>query len=114
MLWINVIIIAILLTFTAFFVASEFAIVKVRTTRIDQLISEGNRKAETAKKVISNLDGYLSATQVGITITSLILGWLGEPTVRELLSPVFDMAGFTGIHHTGSFLYIGFSDYYLF
>jgi len=90
MIWMNVLIIAILITFTAFFVASEFAMVKVRTTRIDQLISEGNKKAEAAKKLISNLDGYLSATQVGITITSLILGWLGEPTVRRLLEPIFN------------------------
>src|SRR4051794_39695354 len=90
MIWMNVIIIAILIGFTALFVASEFAMVKVRTTRIDQLLSEGNPKAEAAKKVISNLDGYLSATQIGITIISLILGWLGEPTIRELLDPIFD------------------------
>jgi CBS domain containing-hemolysin-like protein len=64
--------------------------IKVRTTRINQLLSEGNEKAEAAKKVLSNLDGYLSATQVGITITSLILGWLGEPTIRKLLEPIFD------------------------
>ncbi len=86
----NIFIIAILITLTAFFVASEFAIVRVRTTRIDQLVSEGNNKAEAAKKVISNLDGYLSATQVGITIISLILGWLGEPTIRNILQPVFN------------------------
>ncbi|WP_040204387.1 hemolysin family protein [Neobacillus jeddahensis] len=90
MVWMNVVIIAILITFTAFFVASEFAMIKVRTTRIDQLVSEGNTKAEAAKRVISNLDGYLSATQVGITITSLILGWLGEPTIRRILSPLFE------------------------
>ena len=90
MIWMNVIIIVILIGFTALFVASEFAMVKVRTTRIDQLLSEGNPKAEAAKKVISNLDGYLSATQIGITIISLILGWLGEPTIRELLDPIFD------------------------
>jgi CBS domain containing-hemolysin-like protein len=89
MIWMNVLIIALLITITAFFVASEFAMVKVRTTRIDQLVAEGNKKAEAAKKVISNLDGYLSATQVGITITSLILGWLGEPTIRTLLQPIF-------------------------
>ncbi|MFZ7945341.1 MULTISPECIES: hemolysin family protein [Bacillaceae] len=89
MIWINVIIIAVLIALTAFFVASEFAIVRVRTTRIDQLVSEGNKKAIAARKVISNLDGYLSATQVGITITSLILGWRGESTVREILGPVF-------------------------
>ncbi|GHH98588.1 hemolysin family protein [Neobacillus kokaensis] len=91
MIWINVIIIALLIAFTAFFVASEFAIVRVRTTRIDQLIIEGNTKAEAAKKVISNMDGYLSATQIGITVTSLILGWRGESTVRELLKPIFDL-----------------------
>jgi CBS domain containing-hemolysin-like protein len=91
MLWMNVFIIAILIAFTAFFVASEFAMIKVRTTRIDQLLSEGNKKAEAAKKVLTNLDGYLSATQVGITITSLILGWLGEPTIRKLLEPIFDV-----------------------
>lgn len=90
MVWINVIIIALLIAFTAFFVASEFAIVRVRITRIDQLVSEGNKKAEAARKVISNMDGYLSATQVGITVTSLILGWRGESTVRELLNPIFD------------------------
>ncbi|WP_462408880.1 hemolysin family protein [Neobacillus sp. Marseille-QA0830] len=91
MIWINVLIIALLVAFTAFFVASEFAIVRVRTTRIDQLVSEGNKKAESAKKVISNIDGYLSATQIGITVTSLILGWRGEPTVRAILVPIFEM-----------------------
>ena len=56
---------AVLIAFTAFFVASEFAIVKVRTTRIDQLLAEGNKKAINAKKVVSNLDEYLSACQGG-------------------------------------------------
>lgn len=90
MIWMKLVIIGLLIAFTAFFVASEFAMIKVRTTRIDQLISEGNRRAQAAKKVISNLDGYLSATQIGITVTSLILGWLGEPTIRELLTPFFE------------------------
>jgi CBS domain containing-hemolysin-like protein len=82
--------VAFLIALTAFFVASEFAIVKVRSTRIDQLIAEGNRSAIAAKKVISHLDEYLSACQLGITITSLGLGWLGEPTVEHLLHPVFE------------------------
>jgi CBS domain containing-hemolysin-like protein len=90
MIWMNIVIIALLIALTAFFVASEFAIVRVRTTRIDQLLSEGNKQAESAKKVISNMDGYLSATQVGITITSLLLGWRGESTVRELLNPLLE------------------------
>jgi CBS domain containing-hemolysin-like protein len=87
---------AALIAFTAFFVASEFAIVKVRTTRIDQLIAEGNRKAIRAKKVISNLDEYLSACQLGITITALGLGWLGEPTVERLLHPLFERFSIEG------------------
>ena len=86
---------AILIAATAFFVATEFAIVKVRTTRIDQLIAEGNKKAIKAKKVISNLDEYLSACQLGITITALGLGWLGEPTFEIILHPIFDALGWT-------------------
>lgn len=81
--------IAILIALTAFFVVSEFAIVKVRSSRIDQLIEEGNRKAVAAKKVISNLDEYLSACQLGITITALGIGWLGEPTIAAGLETIF-------------------------
>lgn len=82
---------AVLIACSAVFVATEFAIVKVRTTRIDQLIAEGNKKALKAKKVINNLDEYLSACQLGITITSLGLGWLGEGTVAKLLDPLFNL-----------------------
>lgn len=87
---INLSLIALLIAFTAFFVASEFAIVKVRTSRIDQLIAEGNKSALSAKKVITHLDEYLSACQLGITITALGLGWLGEPTFEVILHPVFE------------------------
>lgn len=86
----NLVLVALLIALTAFFVASEFAIVKVRTSRIDQLVMEGNKKAIAAKKVIANLDEYLSACQLGITITALGLGWIGEPTVEHLLHPVFE------------------------
>jgi CBS domain containing-hemolysin-like protein len=86
---------ALLIAATAFFVATEFAIVKVRTTRIDQLITEGNKRAIKAKKVVSNLDEYLSACQLGITITALGLGWLGEPTFEIILHPIFDALGWT-------------------
>jgi len=87
---VNLLIVALLIACTAFFVASEFAIVKVRSSRIDQLVNEGNKRAIAAKKVISNLDGYLSANQLGITMTSLGLGWLGEPTVERILMPLFE------------------------
>lgn len=86
----NIVLIAILIAMTAFFVASEFAVVKIRPSRIDQLVAKGVPKALAAKKVVSNLDEYLSACQLGITITSLGLGWLGEPTVEELLHPLFE------------------------
>jgi len=85
----NLVIIAILIALTAFFVTSEFAIVKIRSSRIDQLIEEGSSKAVSAKKVISNLDEYLSACQLGITITALGLGWIGESTIEHMLSPLF-------------------------
>ena len=97
----NLVIIAILIALTAFFVASEFAIIKIRGSRIDQLIEEGNSSAVTAKKVISNLDEYLSACQLGITITALALGWLGESTIEHLLRPLF-----TGLHIPESFNHI--------
>lgn len=81
---------AALIALTAFFVASEFAIVKVRKTRIDQLVLEGNKKAVKAQKLVNNLDEYLSACQLGITMTALGLGWIGEPTFQVMLTPLFD------------------------
>ncbi|AXH99909.1 HlyC/CorC family transporter [Sporosarcina sp. PTS2304] len=81
---------AALIALTAFFVACEFAIVKVRSSRLDQLISEGNKRAVLSKKIADNLDEYLSACQLGITITALGLGMLGEPTVKLMMTPVFD------------------------
>lgn len=86
----NLVIFAILIALTAFFVATEFAVIRIRSTRIDQLIAEGNKNAVAAKKVISNLDEYLSACQLGITVTALGLGWIGEPTVAHLLEPLFE------------------------
>ena len=80
-----------LIALTTVFVGSEFALVKVRSTRIEQLVEEGNRSAKIVKKMIANLDYYLSACQLGITVTSLGLGWLGEPTFEKLLHPLFDL-----------------------
>lgn len=85
----NLVMIAFLIALTGFFVATEFAIIRVRPSRIDQLIAENTKGALAVKKVITNLDEYLSACQLGITVTSLGLGWLGEPTVHHLLEPIF-------------------------
>ncbi|WP_312097952.1 hemolysin family protein [Niallia sp.] len=87
----NLFLLALLLVLTAFFVASEFAVVKIRMSRIDQLIVEGNKKAIVAKKVAGNLDYYLSACQLGITVTALGLGALGKPAIEKLLHPVFNL-----------------------
>lgn len=88
-LTLNLVLVVVLIAATAFFVAVEFAIVRVRSSRVDQLIAEGRKNALAVKQVTSNLDGYLSACQLGITITALGLGWLGEPTVEALLEPLF-------------------------
>jgi CBS domain containing-hemolysin-like protein len=87
---INLLLIVLLIALTAFFVATEFAIVKVRVSRIDQLIAEGRKGSLAAKRVATHLDEYLSACQLGITITALGLGWLGEPPVEKILLPVFE------------------------
>lgn len=88
---INLFILVVLILLTAFFVASEFAVVKLRMSRIDQLIDEGNKKAVIAKKVASDLDYYLSACQLGITVTALGLGAIGKPAVERVMYPVFDL-----------------------
>ena len=77
----------------AFFVAAEFAIVKVRSSQITPLAEKNNRSAKTVVKLLANLDAYLSASQVGITMTSLGLGWVGEPVTAKLLEPVFTFFG---------------------
>ncbi|MED4587383.1 hemolysin family protein [Priestia flexa] len=92
----NLILLAVLIALTAFFVATEFAIIRIRSSRIDQLVVEGSKNAKAAKQVITNLDEYLSACQLGITITALGLGWLGEPTVAHMLEPLFEQLGIEG------------------
>src|SRR5690349_5871015 len=70
--------IAALVALNAFFVACEFSVVKVRTTQLDALLEEGNPRARFVKHVRGHLDAYLSATQLGITLASLALGWIGD------------------------------------
>lgn len=89
----NLSIFTILLALTGFFVATEFAIVKVRSSRLDQLIAEGNKRAVSAKYVVSHLDEYLSACQLGITVTALGIGMVGEKTFEFMLHPLFNSIG---------------------
>ncbi|WP_142826414.1 hemolysin family protein [Planococcus soli] len=89
----NLLLVALLIGLTALFVGSEFSIIRVRKSRIDQLVSEGNKNAILTQKIIGNLDYYLSACQLGITVTALGLGWLGESTVGQILHPAFENFG---------------------
>ncbi|MGL4248702.1 MAG: CNNM domain-containing protein, partial [Lactococcus garvieae] len=85
---VNLIIIVLMIAFTAFFVASEFSLVKIRKSRLETLAAEGNKQAKLAIVVVEHLDSYLSACQLGITLTSLAIGWVGESTIHALLAPV--------------------------
>ncbi|USK99098.1 hemolysin family protein [Bacillus tropicus] len=82
-------IVIVLIALTAFFVAAEFAIVKVRSSRIDYLIAEGSNRATSVKTVITNLDEYLSACQLGITVTALGIGWFGKPALKQMFDTLF-------------------------
>ncbi|MNB70904.1 Magnesium and cobalt efflux protein CorC [compost metagenome] len=97
--------VAILIVLTAFFVATEFAMVRLRGSRISQLVLEGRKNALAVQQVAANLDGYLSACQLGITITALGIGALAEPAFEELLYPFFHWAGIgTEASHVISFI----------
>jgi CBS domain containing-hemolysin-like protein len=79
----------------AFFVAAEFAIVKVRATQLETAIEEGRGGAKVAREALRNLDGYLSATQLGITLASIALGMVGEPFLHHLMEPLLYKVGIT-------------------
>jgi CBS domain containing-hemolysin-like protein len=98
--------ILLLVLLNGFFVASEFAIVKVRSSQLDALVEEGHSLAPFARHVTVHLDAYLSATQLGITLSSLGLGWLGEPFLAAMLEPAFGKLGFRSpaFVHTISFI----------
>src|SRR5438876_7063523 len=85
----KLLVIAALVGLNGFFVACEFAIVKVRASQLDALAEEGNTRALFARHVRSHIDAYLSSTQLGITLASLALGWLGEQFLAQMLLPFF-------------------------
>ncbi len=90
MILVNLLIILLLLLANGFFVASEFALVSVRQTRINQLANEGNKTAKVTVDALKELDRYIAATQLGITIASIGLGWVGEATLAKILHPLLD------------------------
>jgi CBS domain containing-hemolysin-like protein len=90
---IQVLITLVLVLLNGFFVAAEFAIVKIRASQLEQKAQEGNQMAILSKKIVANLDGYLAATQFGITLASLGLGWIGEPVVSKILIGGMELVG---------------------
>ena len=86
--WIGLALAVFLVFLNGFFVAAEFALVKVRPTQIDPLVAKGSRSAKVARHMITHLDSFLSATQLGITLASLGLGWVGEPAFAWIIEPL--------------------------
>lgn len=102
--------VAVLVLLNGFFVAAEFALVKIRDTQLEALITKGQWRARIARRVLRNLDRSLSAAQLGITLASLGLGWIGEPVFAALLKPVVGWLQISSpaVEHALSFA-VGFS-----
>jgi CBS domain containing-hemolysin-like protein len=107
---INIVVIFVLVLLNAFFVAAEFSIVKIRETQLDTLVAKGNRRAKVARYIVANLNSFLSAAQLGVTVASLGLGWFGEPIFTHALSPLLIPLGVKSeaMRHSISFA-LGFS-----
>ena len=89
----NILITLLFVFFNGFFVAAEFAIVKVRASQLEMKAQEGNRFAILSKHIVAHLDSYLAATQLGITLSSLALGWIGEPVVSRMIINFMELIG---------------------
>src|SRR5215210_526200 len=92
MIW-ELIITIVLVLMNGFFVAAEFAIVKVRASQLEMKVKQGNRSAGMARHIVTHLDSYLAATQLGITLASLALGWIGEPVVSKIIIRLMNAVG---------------------
>lgn len=109
----NVVFAFVLVFLNGWFVTAEFSMVRVRQTRLKELAEQGDRKAQKAYEITQRIDAYLASTQLGITLASLGLGWLGEPAIARLMLPLFTgIPGSPGIVHgvaiTLAFLIITF------
>lgn len=93
-LWSGLLSIPVFVLANAVFVAAEFALVSVRRTRVKEMVDQGVKGARRLERAINDLDRYIAATQLGITLASIGLGWLGQPALARLLLPVFQALGF--------------------
>jgi CBS domain containing-hemolysin-like protein len=109
----RLLVVAVLMALNAFFVAAEFAFVRVRATRLKQLAAQGNLRAASALTIHAQMDSYLSACQLGVTLASLGLGWAGEPAVAAiitpLLAPLFSAVGLQESYLHLTALVVGFA-----
>lgn len=108
---IRLLFVLLLVLLNAFFVAAEFALVAARRSKIDQLAAEGDRSAAVVQRALSQLDRYISGTQLGITLASLALGWIGEPALAVLVDKGLHLVGVTpapGAVHTGAGIAVAF------
>src|SRR5690349_2635642 len=85
--------VVVLVLANAFFVAAEFGLVASRRSRIDQMVASGDRLARAAQQALAHLDRYISGTQLGITLASLALGWIGEPALSSLIDRALSAVG---------------------
>jgi CBS domain containing-hemolysin-like protein len=106
LIFFRLMLVVLLVVLNALFVALEFGIVKVRSSQLDPLVEEGSQQAAVSKQIAENPDLYLSACQLGVTLASLALGWVGEPFMASLIEPLFHALGVTSaaLAHTVSFL----------
>src|SRR4051794_7617416 len=84
-----VLITLLLVILNGFFVAAEYSFIRVRETQIDELAAAGSGTAKLVKRMSQRLDSYIAAAQLGVTLASLAIGWIGEPAVAALIAPLF-------------------------
>ena len=104
--------VVVLVLLNGFFVAAEFALVAVRRSKIDQMAAEGDSSAKVVQGALHNLDRYISATQLGITLASLALGWIGEPALAALIDNMLRAVGVpvpTGAAHSVAGIAVAFT-----
>lgn len=107
--WLGIALVLMLVLANGFFVTAELAFVKVKGSRIDALAEEGTRRAKLAQKILRNLDAYMAAFQLGITVSSLALGWLGERAIAVWIAPWFQFLGWgdTALHVVATIIAFG-------
>lgn len=108
-IWLALLLALLFVLLNGFFVAAEFAVVKCRATRMEELAGHGSRAALLVLRILERLDEYLSACQLGITLASIALGWIGEPVMAAMLEPLFEALGVDEQYRVGISFGIGYT-----